>query len=113
MTNVIPKDEILSKEQLEQVVGSNCFEAADDTRFLNSLNGSTDRFGAFKCFLSGRPIIKMIEDAWAKLGIKADIGTGSKKNTYYYKGNEITQEQARQHAMQVTGHYMSRSDWEW
>jgi len=25
----------------------------------------------------------------------------------------ITQEQARQHAMEVTGHYMSYNDWHW
>ena len=105
--------EILNEEQLNLVAGGTCSETADDTRFLNSLNGSTDRFGAFKCFWSGRPVIKMVEDAWAKLGITADIGTGSKDNSYYYNGKQITQEEARQHAMQVTGHYMRESDWKW
>lgn len=115
MTNEIKINsaELMNEMELDQVAGGTCFEAADDSRFLNSLNHSMDRFGALKCFLSGRPIIKMIEDAWEKVGIRADIGTGSKKNSYYYKGEEITQEQARQHAMEVTGHYMKRSDWDW
>ena len=104
---------MMTFEQLNEVAGGTCCEAANDTRFLNSLNGSTDRFGTFKCFCSGRPIIKMIEDAWTKLGITANVYTGGKDNTYYYNVNEITQEEARQYAMRVTGHYMNRSEWDW
>ena len=39
MTNVMT-NEILKEEQLDQVAGGTYGETADDSRFLNSLNGS-------------------------------------------------------------------------
>ena len=113
MKTVIFKETPLTAEQLDNVSGGTCIETANDTRFLNSLNGSTDRFGAVKCFLSGRPIIKMVEDAWRKVGIIADVYTGGNDNTYKYNGKQISQEQARQIAMDVTGHHMTTKDWKW
>ena len=32
-------DEMLTDDELDNVAGGNCYEKADDTRFLNSLNG--------------------------------------------------------------------------
>ena len=37
------KDEILKAEELGQIAGGNCYETADDSRFLNSLNGGENR----------------------------------------------------------------------
>ena len=107
--------EIMSDDELDGVSGGNCYQIADDSRFLNSLNGSTDRYGATKSFFNAASIIKETEAAWASLGIKCKSrgGTGETYNEYYLNGQQITQEQARQHAMKVTGHYMTESDWKW
>ena len=40
----------MSEEELDQVAGGTASEIADDSRFLNSLNGSTDRYGSFRTF---------------------------------------------------------------
>ena len=44
MTNL--ENAKLNNEELEQVAGGSAYDLADDSRFLNSLNGSTDRYGA-------------------------------------------------------------------
>lgn len=108
-------DEIMSDEELDNVAGGTCYEMADDSRFLNSLNGSCDRYGATKCFFiggSGRD--EEIKKAWATVGISVELHNYlDVDNRYYLNGEKITQEQARQHAMKVTGHYMTESDWKW
>ena len=35
----------MSEEELEQVAGGNAQETSNGSRFINSLNGSTDRYG--------------------------------------------------------------------
>ena len=101
----------MSEEELDNVAGGNCHEMADDSRFLNSLNGSTDRYGTFRTFWGAG--YEEIKNAWASLGIETYLKSGTISNKYYLNGQEITQEQARQHAMKVTGHYMTESDWKW
>ena len=112
----------LTGEELDQVAGGSCYDLADDSRFLNSLNGSTDRWGSFKIWAEDKngPRFTAIKNAWAKLGIgmRCDNPTSTKSYIQYLLidgDNEIpiTQEQARQHAMEVTGHYMSYNDWHW
>ena len=105
-------DELMSDDELDGVAGGTAGQMADDSRFLNSLNGSTDRYGSFRTFWGTG--FTEIKNAWASLGIETDLdsSTGG-DNKYYLNGQEITQEQARQHAMKVTGHYMTESDWKW
>ena len=43
----------LNDNELELVNGGTYWQTANDSRFLNSLNGSTDRYGAFKIFIDG------------------------------------------------------------
>ena len=109
-------DEKMSDDELDGVAGGNCYETADDSRFLNSLNGSCDRYGATKILL-GIADHKEIEKAWSGVGIEAHLSPyayrGEDDNKYYLNGQEITQEQARQHAMNVTGHHMTEADWKW
>ena len=108
----ILKDEVMSDEELDGVAGGDCYQTADDSRFLNSLNGSCDRYGSTKIWFGGKK--NEIEKAWASVGIKADVHTDlSDSNKYFLNGQEISQEQARQHAMNVTGHHMTESEWKW
>ena len=48
----------------------------------------------------------------ASVGIEAEFN-GVFDNTYKLNGREITQEEARWHAMDVTKHYMVELDWKW
>ncbi|MBR3623034.1 MAG: hypothetical protein IKN43_06775 [Selenomonadaceae bacterium] len=107
----------LSDEELEQVAGGNAEQTSNDSRFLNSLNGSTDRYGPERIAWSFGIHNAEIEKGWATVGIKATVyfacGGFGKSNRYYLNGREISQEEARQHAMEVTQHYMTEKDWKW
>ena len=115
MTNEILKDEILKEEQLDHVAGGTWGQTADDSRFLNSLNGSTDRYGATRISVTyGTKIEEEIQRGWAGVGIVFQWhGGATVDNEYYLNGKKIDQDEARKHAMQVTGHWMSRKDWDW
>ena len=109
--------EQMSDEELSMVAGGTKEETANDSRFLNSLNGSCDRHGEY---MVGEPFfgpsIRIgITNAWKTVGIDAILHNNSRvhPNEYYLDGNKITQEEARQHAMKVTGHYMTEKDWKW
>ena len=111
-------DEIMSDDELDNVAGGNCYESADDSRFLNSLNGSCNRYGATRVWYEGTDLTEEIEKAWATVGIKASLTHGFFRtdiaaNKYYLNGQEISQAQARQHAMDVTGKQMTEADWNW
>jgi len=109
--------ETMSDEELSMVAGGTKTETANDSRFLNSLNGSCDRYGTYKVSPStpgSDARRKEIKDAWAKVGIKATLAVEYDwQNRYFLDGREITQEEARQHAMNVTGHHMTEADWNW
>jgi len=108
--------EQLSDEQLERVAGGTTSEMADDSRFLNSLNGSCDRYGEWR--IRNQSHGEEITKAWATVGVKAELHSGyifgeGEPNKYFINGRQVTQEEARQHAMKVTGHYMTEKDWKW
>ncbi|MBR0060724.1 MAG: hypothetical protein IJP68_04505 [Selenomonadaceae bacterium] len=104
--------EIMSDEDLDNVAGGTCYEMADDSRFLNCLNGSIDRYGATKIWFGDYSY--EIQSAWEKIGVNAIVSGNTSRHNKYRIGNRIlSQEEARQHAMKVTGHYMKESDWKW
>ena len=109
--------ETMSDEELSMVAGGTKTETANDSRFLNSLNGSCDRYGTYKVSPStpgSDARREEIKNAWAKVGIKATLAVEYDwQNRYFLDGREITQEEARQHAMNVTGHHMTEADWNW
>ena len=105
----------MNDDELDNVAGGTCYQMADDSRFLNSLNNSCDRYGATKIWFDNDKI-KEITKAWSTVGIKAELNNSiidEYSNKYYLDGKEISQEEARQHAMKVTGHHMTESDWKW
>ena len=103
----------MSDEELDHVAGGNCFAMADDSRFLNSLNGSTNRYSEAQIYTNDH-INGEIRKAWADVGINCYLHPGLVgDNQYYLNGKEITQEQARQHAMNVVGKQMTESDWKY
>ena len=105
--------EKLSDEQLEQVAGGKYSQTADDSRFLNILNGSTNRYcGSRISFTSGTEIEEEIQRGWATVGIKFEWH-GMDDNEYYLNGKKISQGEARRHAMEVTGKFLDVTDWKW
>ncbi len=110
--------EAMSDDELSMVAGGTKEETANDSRFLNSLNGSCDRYGTYKVSPStpgSDARREEIKNAWATVGIDAYLYTDAYGyfNAYYLNGRSITQQQAREHAMNVTGHHMTESDWNW
>ncbi len=105
--------ELMSDEELDKVAGGSPGQTADDSRFFNSLNGSTNRYDAYDVYHWDKGEDE-VEAAWSKVGITAElydeIGVNNK---YFLNGNQITQEQARQHAMNVVGKQMKESEWKW
>ena len=113
------EDEIISDEELDNVAGGEAIEMVYDSRFLNSLNGSCDRYGDLKISFSAGAYNDEIEKAWASVGVKAKVSSGlggfGKKNTYQRmdNGQELTQAEARQYAMNFVGRQLKESDWNW
>ena len=110
----------MSDEELDQVAGGDNIQTADDSRFLNVLtNGKCDRYGSDRIAWSAGTLSHEIEAAWDSVGITADVrfamGGFGGENRYYIKGTnqELTQEEARQYAMNFVGRQLKRSDWDW
>ena len=109
----------LSDNSLNFVSGGTMYETADDSRFLNVLlsgrPGHCDRYGSYRTW--GGTHDKEIKNAWASVGIYAVLDSGllgkGDDNTYWLNGKWITQEEARQHAMDVVGIHLTRDQWDW
>jgi len=111
----------ISDNSLNFVSGGTMYETADDSRFLNVLlqgrPHQCDRYGAYRCW--GGDHDKEIEAAWNSVGIYVKFNSGlflyskGKSNTYWLNGNLMSQEQARQHAMDVVGKHLTRAQWDW
>ena len=111
--------EKLSDEELDQVAGGKAWQMADDSRFLNVLlagkPGQCDRYGSWKMYWSNGCYIGEIENAWSHVGIEAHLNSGFIGNKYKIMGTDqsLTQEQARQYAMNYVGRQLKESDWNW
>ena len=111
----------LSAEDMDDVAGGTTQELADDSRFLNVLlrghPAQPDRHGERKMdydTLGNASRYAEIRAAWNACGVHLQyIGTVEKDNVYYIGNKEVTQEQARQHAMNVMGRQLKKSDWYW
>jgi len=110
----------LSDNSLNFVSGGTCYETADDSRFLNVLlagrPGQCDRYGSYRCW--GGDHDKEIEAAWASVGIYVELHSGflfstGDDNTYWLNGKWMSQEDARQYAMDVVGKHLTRAQWDW
>jgi len=110
----------LSDNSLNFVSGGTKAETADDSRFLNVLlyhrPHQCDRYGEYRVSCGDHD--EEISEAWASVGIIAVLDSGNLakqggSNIYWLNGKQITQEQARQHAMDVVGVHLTRAQWDW
>lgn len=113
-------NEIMSDDELDNVAGGACWETGQDSRFLNVLlrgnPAQCDRYGAWRISVESHE--DEIKKAWAAVGVDAEIDGGNyfisgKSNSYSINGKKVTRDEAYQHAMRVTGHYMTKSEWNW
>ena len=113
-------NEKISEEALDKVVGG--YEGGgDDKKFLNALFGG-------KMDLSNDDLLR---EAWGKAGVTLKIieeqqhgfdlgaifGLSNGMATfsvpkYFVDGHEVTQSQARKHAMKTTGKILDITDWQ-
>ena len=109
----------ISDNSLNLVSGGTKAQTADDSRFLNTLlyhrPGQCDRYGEYR--VSGGDHDYEIARAWSSVGVAVllDSGTLTSQgdwNEYWVNGEQVTQEQARQYAMKVTGVYITPDQWE-
>ncbi len=115
------EDNALSIEEMEEIAGGTTNQCADDSRFLNVLLRGTkwqpERFGEYRFEYCGKgnrwPMIEDLKRAWSKCGIEAYLGSGQHSNQYYSHGELVTQEEAREIAMQNRGIQLKESDWKW
>ena len=91
--------EQLTDEELENVAGGTYNNTAADSRILNKMGfrivgrSANDLFWSQSQFRQTAHEVNMI---FNKHGISVDQSWGAVTNRYYYKGNEITREQAFQ-----------------
>lgn len=102
----------LSLNELDQISAGTAFEMMTDSRFLNSLNGSTKRMGFFDCWLNVEAK-REIAAAWAKVGIQVQLDDliFGYDNRYFLNGKQISLADAQKHAMTITGHQMNEQAW--
>ena len=106
----------LSDNSLDLVSGGDCYETADDSRFLNVLlqgrPGHCDRYGEWRIFWQYHD--EEIRNAWAVAGVAAWLHDNTEvPNSYMVNGKWVTQEEARQHAMEVIGKHLTVDQWDW
>jgi len=116
------EDNSLSIEEMEEIAGGTSLECADDSRFLNVLlrghPAQPERFGEYKFEMAGwddyMKMQRSISLAWKACGIELrQQGKGQEVNLYYHNGKLVTQEVAREIAMDAMGKHLCYDDWHW
>ena len=93
-------DEILSDEELDQVVGGTYLQTAQDSEFLNNygLCGKYTRNDI--AFDDGTSQEEDVKAGWAKAGVTMEYHNDyglTIKNKYYINGNKVSREEAYAH----------------
>ena len=94
-------DEILSDEELDQVVGGTYLQTAQDSEFLN-IYGLCGKYTENDiAFDSGTSQEEDVKAGWAKVGVDfhyhSGRGTFGTHNAYYISGNKVSREEAYAH----------------
>lgn len=104
---------VMNDAELESVAGGTRAETAEDSRFLNCLNGSCDRYGADRIWwTAGYSIEREVRNAWKTVGVTMNFFS-KEGNDYFIDGRRVGPSGAKKHAMKVTGHYMKWRSWNW
>jgi len=105
----------ISDNSLDFVSGGNTVETSDDSKFLNSLlyhrPAQCDRYGTWRIEYQSHD--EEIRTAWASVGVAAFLNDYDLNNSYMVNGKWVSQDEARWHAMEVTGVYLTPEQWDW
>ena len=106
--------EQLNDEELENVAGGTWNDTADDAKFFHALNGSTPFLrGIEVAFSRTEPLLNTLKREWSKVGVVFLPYDGAiYGNRYFIGSEEVTQGEARRHAMEVTGIILDGPDWQ-
>jgi len=109
------KENKLTNEELESVSGGLMKEIAEDSRFLNVLlrgrPEQCDRYGEWRIAWGDHDV--EIAKAWAAVGVNVGFDRDGDNGYCIINGEAVTQEEARQYAMNFVGRHLKRSDWDW
>ena len=111
----------LDVEEMDNVAGGSYHELADDSRFLNVLlrghPAQPDRHGERKLeldYANNGSRYAELRSAWEACGVHLHKIDETGGNRYVlHSGREVTREQAMNHAMNVMGRQLKKSDWYW
>ena len=111
----------LDVEEMDNVAGGSYHELADDSRFLNVLlrghPAQPDRHGERKLeldYANNGSRYAELRAAWEACGVHLHKIDETGGNRYVlHSGREVTREQAMNHAMNVIGKQLKKSDWYW
>jgi len=111
----------LDVEEMDNVAGGSYHELADDSRFLNVLlrghPAQPDRHGERKLeldYANNGSRYAELRSAWEACGVHLHKIDETGGNRYVlHSGREVTREQAMNHAMNVIGKQLKKSDWYW
>jgi hypothetical protein len=110
-------DKMLTVEEMESVAGGTTSEMADDTCFLNVLlrghAEQPERYGEYRTGKEFDTVRMSLSKAWGAVGITMDCNEGRENSYYDQAGNQISRDEAYQHAMKVVGRQLKKSDWYW
>jgi len=110
----------LSQDDLSYVSGGSAGETSDDSKFLNVLlqgrPHQCDRYGTFR--IRTQVHDDEIKEAWNSVGVDVTIHSGNlfaagPPNVYKINGKVVSQYDAMEHAMNVVGKRLKKSDWDW
>ncbi|MBQ3444880.1 MAG: hypothetical protein IJG33_16735 [Selenomonadaceae bacterium] len=94
-------DEILSDEELDQVVGGDYVDTADDSKFLHSYGLCGKYTFNDILFDDGTSQEEDVKAGWAKVGVDYHYYSGCAtygwRNEYYINGNKVTRKEAYAH----------------
>ncbi len=117
---MIVAEKKLSQDDLSYVSGGSAGETSDDSKFLNVLlqgrPHQCDRYGTFR--IRSQFHDNEIKEAWNSVGVDVVFHNGhlfssGSPNEYSINGTKVTQHDAMEHAMKVTGIRLKKSDWDW
>ena len=95
-------DEMLTADELEQVVGGGTMQTCGDNDFLASF-GYTHYEGHYPWNVSWATASTSVDKGWSEAGITCVTKWGCPDNLYFLKGKQISRKEAFAHVLRQKG----------
>ena len=87
------------------------YETASDSQFLNDMGPAPDRFGGFHVTFHWSSDSKMVDSAWAKVGVVCTTNSIC-SNKYVINGKKVSREEAYRYAAAKLGRTIDYSKYD-